>query len=107
MTPEERARHYAHSVKPVDLGSAEGIAVIAQAIRDAEQRGAAEITQEWQLVFATLATSVTECLETVTEIVLKPKTGHPFYWGQMSLLQTLRRMADDDARRYGVETSDD
>lgn len=104
-TPLDRARRYAHSIPPVDLGSPEGIAIIAQAIEEAEQRAALEVTKEWGLVIATLATSVMECLETVKEIQMKPGIGHPFYRGQMSLLMTLRRMCDDDLRRFGGEPS--
>lgn len=107
MTPEEQARKYAHAIPPVDLGSSEGIAVIAQAIRDAEQRGGAEVTKEWQIVIATLARAVVDNLETVTAIDLKPGRGHPYYRGQMALLQTLRRMADNDAARFGLETSEE
>lgn len=100
-TTLERARRAAHSIPPVDLGSPEGIAVIAEAIRDAEQRAALELTREWGMVVAALATSVVESLEVVKEIELKPGKGHPFYRGQMSLLQTLRGLVDDDLRRYG------
>lgn len=107
-TPIERARRYAHSVPPCDLGSAVGIAVLAEAIRDAEQRAALDLTREWGLIIAGLATSVVECLEVVKAIELRNPKGHPFYQGQMSLLQTLRRMVDNDLRRFGAgdETSE-
>lgn len=101
-TPRDRARRWAHSIKPVDLGSPEGIDVLAAAIAEAERDASLSLTREWGMVIAGLATSVVECLETVTAIELKPGKGHPFYRGQMSLLQTLRRMVDDDLRRYGA-----
>lgn len=107
MTPEDRAREYAHSIKPVDLGSPEGIAVVARAIHEAEQRASLERSEEWAYVFAVLASSVVESLETVVELELKAKKGHPYYHGQMSLLQTLRRMCDGDLRRYGGEPSEE
>ena len=99
----DRARRWAHSIKPVDLGSPEGIAVLAAAIEEAERRASLKVTKEWGLVVAGLATSVVESLEVVRDVQLTPGKGHPFYRGQMSLLQTLRWMVDDDLRRFGGE----
>jgi hypothetical protein len=96
----EEARKWAHSIPPVDLGSPEGIAVIAQVIEEAERRASLELAREWGMVIAALASHVVECLEFVSDIELTPGKGHPFYRGQMSLLQTLRGMADDDLKRY-------
>jgi hypothetical protein len=48
MTPEERARKWAHSIGPVDLGSYEGVQIIAAAIREAvaeERERAAKIAE--------------------------------------------------------------
>lgn len=59
------------------------------------------LAREWQQAIAALALDTTECLEIVKEIELKPGlTGHPFYWGKMSLLTTFRELADADVKRF-------
>jgi hypothetical protein len=47
VTPEARARKWAHSIKPVDLGSAEGILVIAAAIREVTEEERAR-SRRWK-----------------------------------------------------------
>ena len=59
------------------------------------------LAREWQQTIAALALDTVECLEIVTEIDLKPGLkGHPYYHGKMSLLQTLRHLADEDVKRF-------
>lgn len=59
------------------------------------------LAREWQQTIAALATDTAENLEIVTAIELKPELkGHPYYWGKMSLLRTLRELADADVRRF-------
>jgi hypothetical protein len=62
------------------------------------------LAREWQQTIAALATDTAENLEIVTAIELKPELkGHPYYWGKMSLLRTLRELADADVKRFGGE----
>lgn len=45
MTPEARARKWAHSIRPVDLGSTPGIRIIAAAIREAVAEEQQRVTE--------------------------------------------------------------
>jgi pentose-5-phosphate-3-epimerase len=75
-----------------------------EAERDAAQGAALRLAREWQEVITTLATVVLDDAETVTVIEFKPEIKcHPFYAGKLSLLKTLKEMADEDVRRHETD----
>lgn len=86
----------------IDKVLRDNFADIEHAYTEERVVGSLMVTREWADVFAVLATSVSESLELVKEIKLKQKSGHPFYWGQMSLLRTLKEMVEDDQRRFAA-----
>lgn len=62
------------------------------------------LAREWQQTIAALALDTVECLQIVKEVELKPELeGHPYYWGKMALLRTLRPLADADVKRFETE----
>jgi hypothetical protein len=64
-----------------------------------DQPTALQLAQEWQEAITILAADTAECLELDMEIGLKEKRGHPFWWGKVSVLRTLKAMADADVER--------
>lgn len=70
---------------------------------DERNAAALVLAREWQQAIAALAADVTESLETVVELTLKPELqGHPYFWGKMSLLLTFRDLADADVERFST-----
>jgi hypothetical protein len=70
-------------------------------MNDEQNAAALLLAREWQQIIAALAADTMDCLEMVIELTLKPELkGHPFYWGKMGLLQTLRPLADSDVQRF-------
>jgi hypothetical protein len=70
-------------------------------MNDERNAAALVLAREWQQAIAALASDTTECLEMVTELTLKTELkGHPYFWGKMSILRTLRELADADVKRF-------
>jgi transcriptional regulator with XRE-family HTH domain len=60
---------------------------------------ALQLAKEWQEVITTLAADTAATLELDIQVELKEKRGHPFWWGKVSVLRTLKDMADADVKR--------
>lgn len=60
---------------------------------------ALQLAREWQEAISTLAADTAATLELDIQIELKEKRGHPFWWGKVSVLRTLKDMADADVAR--------
>jgi hypothetical protein len=71
-------------------------------ITDAQHVLALQVAREWQQVLGTLAEDAIESLETVKDVELRVTEGHPYFWGKLSMLRTLRGMADEDVKRFSA-----
>jgi hypothetical protein len=88
------ARKWAHSIGLVDLGSTEGINIIAAAIEEAEMRAKLELTKDWERAIHSITQITVRNLEENAETYVVK--DYSYYKAQLVILEVFRRIAEVD-----------